>query len=113
MQEAEWVLDSFIKGLVIRERFDRFSIEKLVDFRDIQNFHGALLQEVFHQRKTGLLARFDPNIAFCCIEDCQCPFSVILGRKKQGLRERKKQATSASRTPSFIHRGIEQFILTA
>lgn len=63
-------MDSLIKRLVIRERLGRFSIEKLVDFRDIQNFHEALLQEVRHQRNTGLRARFDPNIAFCCIEDC-------------------------------------------
>ncbi len=70
MQDAERVLDSLIKGLVIRERLGRFSIEKLVDVRDIQNFHGALLQEVFHQRKIRLLAWFDPNITFCRIEDC-------------------------------------------
>ena len=96
MQEAERVLDSFIKSLTIRKTLCRFSIEKLVDFRDIQNFHGALLQEIFDQRKTGLLARFDPSIAFCCVEDCQSPFNVVLGRKKQGLREREKEATSAS-----------------
>lgn len=83
-------MDSFIERLGIQERLGGFSIEKLVDFRYIQNSHGALLQKVFHQRKTGLFIRFYPNIAFCCIEDCQRPFSVILGRKKQGLRERKE-----------------------
>lgn len=69
MQEAEWVLDSFIKRLVVGERLGRFSSEKLVDFRDIQDFHVTLLQEVFHQRKTRLVARSDPNITFSRIED--------------------------------------------
>ena len=82
MQEAEWVLDSFLERLVIRKRLRRFSIEKLVNFRNFQNFQGALLQEVFHQREIGLLASFDPDVAFCCLEDCQSPFSAILGRKK-------------------------------
>ena len=64
MQEAKWVMDSFIKSLSIRESLGRFSIEKLVDSWNLQNSHGALLEEFLHQRQTGLLVRFDPDVAF-------------------------------------------------
>lgn len=69
MQEAEWVLGSFIECFVIGERLDKFSIKKFVNFRNIKDSHWSLVQEFFHQRKTGLLARFNPNITTCCIED--------------------------------------------
>lgn len=67
MQQAKWISHSFVKCLVIWERLGSFSIEKLVDFRNIQDLHGALLQEIFHQRERMLFARLDPDIAFSCI----------------------------------------------
>lgn len=70
MQEAEWVIGSFLKRLGVGERLGRFRIEKLIEYREVQNFQRALLQDVFHQRKSGHLTRFNPDVTFYCIEDC-------------------------------------------
>lgn len=92
MQETKRVLDSFIKCLVVREKLGRFSIEELVNLRNGKKVHRVLLQAVLHQSNIRLLARMDPDLALDGIEDCQSPFSVILGGEKQGLRKRTKQS---------------------
>ena len=94
MQEAEWVMDGFMKCPVVGERTCRFSIEKLVDCWDLQQSHGTLLQEVLHQRQTGLLVRFDPDIAFCCSKNSHGSFAVVLGRQEQGLYQKKNKRVS-------------------
>ena len=56
---------------------------------------------------TRMLARFDPDTAICRIKDCQCPFSVVLRRKKQSLcTKRFKQRQPAQ--PQGVYRGTEQ-----
>jgi len=89
MQEAKWVMDSFIKCFVIRVRLRCFSFEKLVGSREIQNFHGALLQDILYYRKARLFVRLDPNATFCCLKNRESSFDTIFGRKKQCLHERE------------------------
>jgi hypothetical protein len=91
MQETERVIDGFVKYLGIRKRLGGYGIEKLIQLRELQNIHGAFLQDLLDQRDWGYVAGVDPDIAFCCLEDCECSFRAVLWRQEQGLREVKRR----------------------
>jgi hypothetical protein len=85
MQETERVVDGLVERLGIRKSLGGHGIEKLVEQRELQNVHGAFLKGLLDQSGRGYLASIDPDIAFCCVEDCERPFCAVLWRQEQGL----------------------------
>lgn len=87
MQETKGVIDGFVEFLGIRKRVGGHGIEKLIKLRELQNIHGAFLQDLLDQRDGGYVASVDPEIAFCCLENRKCSFCAVLWRQEQSLRD--------------------------